>query len=73
MHLYSPLNYIIDSNILIIIVTNKWKQSHTDKTKSFSRIKVDNAIDINRKSLGRKKPFKRKKSMKVLIISERNA
>jgi len=41
--------------------TDEWEQLHTNRTKSSSRTKADNAIGVDGEGPGRKRPFKRKR------------
>jgi len=54
MYLHLFLNYTIDSNILIIIVTDEWESLHTDRTKFSLRTKTDDTIDVDREGSERK-------------------
>jgi len=46
VYLYSSLNYTINPDILIILITDKRKYSYTENWRSFLKTKTDNAINI---------------------------
>ena len=43
------------------MVTDEWEQLHTNRTKSSSRTKTDDAIGVDGEGPGRKRPFKKKR------------